>query len=224
MLQLYIANKNYSSWSLRPWILLKQLGIDFEEHLQPFGSGDFRHFSPTAKVPCLIDDGMTVWDSLAICEYLAESHPEVWPADRIARAWARCASAEMHSGFTAIRNICPMSCGVRVRLRGTSATLQKEWQRVDQLWQQGLERFSGPFLAGEQFTAVDAFFAPLAFRVQTYAPKLSVPATDYVQRLLQLDAMQQWYAAALKETWRDAAHEQEIARTGVILKDLRASR
>ena len=119
MYTLHIANKNYSSWSLRPWLLMRMLAIPFEERLTPFPTGSswslFRPFSPNGRVPCLIDDGWAVWDSLAIAEYLAERHAGVWPSDARARAWARSAAAEMHSSFTALRNACPMSCGVRVQ-------------------------------------------------------------------------------------------------------------
>ena len=138
MLKLYIANKNYSSWSLRPWILLTMLEIPFEEVLVPF-QGDatrdtFLKFSPTAKVPCLVDGELTVWDSLAITEYIAEQYPAVWPGEHRARAWTRSAAAEIHSGFNVIRNLCSMSCGIRVRLRETPAALTAEWQRMAELW------------------------------------------------------------------------------------------
>ncbi|WP_438864404.1 glutathione S-transferase family protein [Neptunicella sp.] len=226
MLQLYIANKNYSSWSLRPWVLMQQLGIEFEEILVPFGlskdPAGFHAFSPTGKVPCLVDNGTTIWDSLAIIEYLAESHATVWPANKVARAWARSASAEMHSGFGQIRNICGMNCGLRVKLYAPEAELLTEWQRVDQLWCEGLDKFGGPFLAGDHFTAVDAFYAPLAFRAQTYTPALSEQANQYVQRLLALAPMQQWYQAALAEGWRDDAHEEEAKAVGEWLADFRS--
>src|SRR6185295_12474755 len=120
MYVLYVGNKNYSSWSLRPWVLLRECAIPFEERLVPFADGSshatYRSFSPTGKVPCLVDGGVVVWDSLGITEYLAERHAGVWPADPVARAWARCTAAEMHSGFGALRETCPMSCGIRVRL------------------------------------------------------------------------------------------------------------
>ena len=221
-MQLYIANKNYSSWSLRPWVLMQQLGIAFEERLVPFGGTvAFTEFSPSGRVPCLVDEGTVVWDSLAITEYLAERHPAVWPADRIARAWARCAAAEMHSGFAHIRNACSMNCALRVRLRDPSPALLAEWRRVDQLWNEGLDRFGGPFLAGAAFSAVDAFFAPVAFRAQTYAPALSEKAAAYVQRLLALAPMQAWYASALAEPWRDEPHEAEVRDAGDVTADLR---
>ncbi|MCP5181841.1 MAG: glutathione S-transferase family protein [Pseudomonadales bacterium] len=224
MLTLHIANKNYSSWSLRPWVLMRQLGIDFQEELHPFDAsrpGYFQAFSPTAKVPCLTDGDLIVWDSLAIAEYLAESHAGVWPAERQARAWARCAAAEMHAGFQTVRSNCPMNCALRVRLDPVSDTLKAEWRRLDTLWNDGLERFGGPFLAGRSFTAVDGFFAPVAFRVQSYQPQLSPGAAAYVQRLLNLPAMRAWYEAALTEPWRDEPHEAEIRGLGDILHDYR---
>ncbi len=222
MFQLFIANKNYSSWSLRPWVLMRQLDIPFEEKLVPFGGpDDFHRFSPTGKVPCLIDDQTTVWDSLAITEYLAERYPRVWPADAAARAWARCAAAEMHSGFTELRNSCTMNCGVRVQLKAFSAGLKSDIARLDALWNESLSRFGGPFLAGSVFTAADAFFAPVAFRVQTYGLALSPAARQYVDRMLALAPMQDWYAAALAEPWRDAEHEDELAQVGTVLQDLR---
>ena len=230
MVILYIANKNYSSWSLRPWVLLKALGIPFEERLMPFGEGPGRHgfeaFSPTAKVPCLHDGDTVVWDSLAIAEYVAESSPGVWPADRTARAWARCAAAEMHSGFAALRATCSMTVGQRVQLHAGSdaATtgLHADLSRLDALWCEGLSRFGGPFLAGGAFTAVDAFFAPVAFRIRSYGLALSPPAMDYAARLLALPAMLQWEREALAEPWREASHEAEVAAAGVILADHRA--
>jgi glutathione S-transferase len=123
-MKLYIANKNYSSWSLRPWVLMRTLGMAFEEELRPFpmggGASGFDAFSPSGKVPCLHDGQQVVWDSLAIAEYLAEQQAAVWPADASARAWARCAAAEMHSGFSTLRNICSMNCGLRVALDATT--------------------------------------------------------------------------------------------------------
>jgi glutathione S-transferase len=224
-MRLYIANKNYSSWSLRPWVLMRECGIDFEEKLTPFGQGSnwdaFRAFSPSGKVPCLQDGDTTVWDSLAIAEYLAERHAGVWPADAVARAWARCVAAEMHSGFMALRLQCPMNCGIRVRLHRVDAALARDLARLAELWRQGLERFDGPFLAGSGFTAVDAFFAPVAFRVQSYALPLDETCMAYVRRLLDLPAMHDWNAAALSEPWREEGHEAEIATGGEIVADLR---
>ncbi|MBN3197444.1 MULTISPECIES: glutathione S-transferase family protein [Pectobacterium] len=226
MYQLYIANKNYSSWSLRPWVLLKALSIPFEEKLVAFAPGmsqpAFKAFSPTAKVPCLIDGETTVWDSLAITEYLAEQHPGVWPADAKTRAWARCAAAEMHSGFTALRNTCSMSCGVRVKMNEISPDLSNDITRIGELWQEGLTRFGGPFLAGKQFSAVDAFFAPVVFRIKTYQLPVSPEATAYCEHLLAQPAMQRWLQDALAETWREAAHDDEVKKAGEVIEDFRA--
>ncbi len=226
MLELYIANKNYSSWSLRPWILMRELGIPFIEKLVPFAGTDqanaFRHFSPTGKVPCLIDGETVVWDSLAVTEYLAERTPAVWPSDVAARTWARCAVAEMHSGFQVLRECCTMNCGLRIRLASPSPALAKDLARLNELWQEGLTRFGGPYLAGPAFTAVDAFFAPVAFRVQTYGLDMAPPARPYVDHLLALPVMRDWYVAALSETWRDEEHEQMARNAGTWLNDFRA--
>lgn len=223
MYALFIANKNYSSWSLRPWILMQQRDIPFEERLSAFGSRPFREFSPSGRVPCLHDAGVVVWDSLAIVEYLAERHAGVWPADPQARAWARCAAAEMHSGFGVLRQHCGMNCGVSVRLHDLPTALKQDIARIDELWTEGLARFGGPFLAGAEFTAVDAFFAPVAFRVNTYGLGLGPAAAGYAQRLLGLPAMQRWYAEALREPWRDEAHEEDIKQYGTCVEDKRLS-
>ncbi|MBD8899574.1 glutathione S-transferase family protein [Rhodanobacter sp. DHG33] len=229
MYELYIANKNYSSWSLRPWVLLRERGIAFTEKLVPFDGGvganwtTFRSFSPTGKVPCLLDGDTVVWDSLAIAEYLAERHAGIWPSDPKARAWARCAAAEMHSGFTALRGACTMNCGVRVRVDAPSDALRRDLSRIDELWNEGLARFGGPFLAGTDFSTVDAFFAPVAFRIQSYGLQLGAAAMAYAQRLLDLPAMREWYAAALVESWRDPEHEDEARQAGTWLQDLRTA-
>ena len=225
MFTLHIANKNYSSWSLRPWVLMRTLNIPFTEQIHPLSAGSswnsYRTFSPNGRVPCLQDGEQTVWDSLAIVEYLAEVYPQVWPADKSARAWARSASAEMHSGFQTLRNTCGMSCGHRIQLKEISPTLQKDIARINELWNEGLQKFGGAFLAGEKFTAVDAFFAPVAFRCQTYGLSLTGAAQDYLTRLLNLDSMKEWYASGLAETWREPDHEQEILAAGTLLADLR---
>jgi len=225
MLELYIANKNYSSWSLRPWVLMRELRIAFAEKLIAFAPGSnwqaFRAFSPTGRVPCLHDGATVVWDSLAIAEYLAERHAGIWPVDPAARAWARCAAAEMHSGFATLREHCSMNCGVRIRLAQIPPDLQRDLDRIGELWTEGLRRFGGPFLAAGSFGAVDAYFAPVAFRVQTYALPLPPAAGAYAERLLALAPMREWYAAALKETWREPDHEAQIGRYGRLLQDLR---
>jgi glutathione S-transferase len=204
-------------------VLLRELGIPFEEEVRPFHGGAFTTFSPSGKVPCLVDGATTVWDSLAITEYVAESHAQVWPADKAARAFARCAAAEMHSGFTVLRTQCGMSCGIRVKLHRVDDALRRDLARLNALWNDGLQRFGGPFLAGAKFTAADAFFAPVAFRIQTYAPPLDDAANAYARRLLALPSMQDWYRAALAETWRDAGHDAEVREWGTVTEDLRAA-
>ena len=204
---------------------MRALEIPFEEELIPFDVGTsfdkFRSFSRSGLVPCLHDRETVVWDSLAIAEYLAETHPAVWPAEIVTRAWARCVTAEMHSGFSALRNQCSMNCGLRVELNGIDSALQKDIDRIDEIWGEGLNRFGGPFLAGESFTAADAFYAPVAYRVQTFDLPLSAAARDYADTLLALPAMQAWYEAALKEPWREIHHEEEILEAGRVLRDFR---
>jgi glutathione S-transferase len=227
MYDLYIANKNYSSWSLRPWVLLRELAIPYRERLVPYGGtanpGAFLSFSPTGKVPCLIDGPVTVWDSLAITEYLAERHAGVWPPDAVPRAFARSAAAEMHSGFFGLRNTCTMNCGIRVELHSIDDALKRDLARLEALWAEGQKRFGGPFLAGARFSAADAFYAPVAFRLQTYDPPLSDLARGYAARLRALPSMHEWYAAALADTFRSEQHEAEARSVGVWRQDLRAS-
>ena len=227
MLKLHIANKNYSSWSLRPWVLLKTLGIPFEEHIHYFIGGygqnpHFKAFNPAGMVPCLQDGDLTIWESLAIIEYLAESFPQVWPRDRAARAFARSAAAEMHAGFSSLRGHCSMTVGQRITLHDIPAGVHKDLARLEVLWTQGLARFGGAFLGGPDFTAVDAFFTPVAFRIQSYGLPLSPTAQAYCDRLLALHAMQDWYQAGIAETERDPDHEVEIASVGTITEDFRA--
>jgi glutathione S-transferase len=225
--ELIIANKNYSSWSMRPWVLMRALGIDFSERLLPFhtnhGDGEFRRFTPSGRVPCLVDGKLRVWDSLAIAEYLAERHAGVWPTDNAARAFARSAAAEMHSGFSVLRNECSMSVGVRIRMHSISGGLKADLARLESLWAMGLDGFGGPYLAGQSFGAVDAFFAPVATRIQTYGLPMNDVAMRYVKTVLQLPAVQEWIAAGIKEPWRDQEHEKEILASGVVLQDLRVS-
>jgi glutathione S-transferase len=225
MYTLHIGNKNYSSWSLRPWALMSELGIPFEEVNHVFGAGFLRSIagkSPTNRVPVLHHDGRQIWDSLAILEYLADRHAGVWPTDANARAWARCAAAEMHSSFQALRNTCGMNCGIRVKLHNVGEPLARDVARIAELWTEGLNRFGGPFLAGREFGGVDAFFCPVAFRVQSYGLELPEAAAAYARRLLATPSMKRWYDGALAEPWRDADHEAEIPHVGRIVQDLRA--
>lgn len=225
--RLFIANKNYSSWSMRPWVLLRALDIPFEEVLTPFeGAGKqqaFTRFSPTAKVPCLHDGDRVMWDSLAILEYVAEDHPAVWPGNRASRAWARCASAEMHSGFAVIRDDCSMNCSLTIDLGTPSEALAKDIARLDALWKEGLDTFGGPWLAGDTFTAVDAMFAPVAVRVRGYRIELGDTAADYAQRLLEQPAVAEWIEQGIAEPWRDEPHESDCIRGRNVIEDRRQS-
>lgn len=207
-LQLWIANKNYSSWSLRPWFLLKALNIPFDEQLATFVPGGssyekFIRFSPSGLVPCLVTADTTVWDSLAICEYIAEDYPHVWPQEKTARAWARSAAAEMHSGFTTLRRECPLNCTESRPAAEMTPELQKECQRLDKIWCEGLTRFGGPWLAGENISAADAFYVPVALRARTYQLPFSAAAQAWIDRILAHPAIIEWCEAAAKEAKTD---------------------
>lgn len=221
---LITANWNYSSWSLRPWLLMRALGIPFEDRIElftePDNYDDFRAFSPTGQVPVLIDGDRTVWDSLGITLYLAERHDGVWPQEREARAFAQCVVAEMHGGFGALRNDCTMNVGVRVALKPMSEPLRRNVARVRETFEQGLGRFGGPWLAGAQFTAADAFYAPVAFRIRTYGLDVG-RGQAWVDQVLAHPDMQNWEAQALAETWREESHEEELAASGTVTADYR---
>jgi glutathione S-transferase len=225
---LITANRNYSSWSLRPWLLMKALGIPFEDRVEPFtrpdNYDDFRAFSPTGQVPVLLarESGgeRTVWDSLGITLYLADRHPEIWPQDKEARAFAQAVVAEMHGGFGALRNDCTMNVGVRVAPKPMSPALQRNVARVRELFEQALDRFGGPWLTGTAFTAADAFYAPVAFRIRTYGLEVGRGAA-WVDHVIAHPAMQDWERQALAETWREESHEAELAAAGTTTADYR---
>jgi len=212
-MQLYIGNKNYSSWSLRAWLLLRQAGIAFTERqlrLDWTLDSQFKRtllaIAPSGRVPLLVDDdGFAVWDSLAIAETIAELHPEkrLWPVDRRQRARTRSLCAEMHSGFTALRNRCPMN--IEASLPEIGRRVATEWpdvaddlRRIDAMWSEQLAASGGPFLFGE-FGIVDAYYAPVCSRVRTYALPLGAAALAYVERIHALPAMREWCAAARDE-------------------------
>lgn len=221
---LITANRNYSSWSLRPWVLMKALGIPFEDRLEPFTKpdnyDDFRQFSPTGQVPLLIDGDRLIPDSLGITLYLAERHGGVWPKDEAARIFAQGAVCEMHGGFGHLRNDCTMNVGVRVTPKPMSLGLQRNVARVREIFETGLDRFGGPWLAGAEFTAADAFFAPVAFRIRTYGLDVG-KGQAWVEQILAHPAMLDWEAQALAEDWREVSHEEELAAAGVITADYR---
>jgi glutathione S-transferase len=222
---LITANRNYSSWSLRPWLLMKALAVPFKDRIEPFAKSDnyedFRAFSPTGQVPVLLDGERRIWDSLGITLYLAERHPGVWPANEEARAFAQAVVAEMHGGFADLRNACTMNVGVRVTPQAMSPGLARNVARVRELLEQGLGRFAGPWLAGADFSAADAFYAPIAFRVRTYGLEVG-GGQAWVERVLAHPAMRYWERQALAETWREAGHEAELAAAGTVTADYRA--
>lgn len=221
---LITANRNYSSWSLRPWLLMKALGIPFAERFEPFTKPDnyedFRRFSPTGQVPLLIDGSRKVPDSLGITLYLADRHPGIWPVDPEARIFAIGAVCEMHGGFGHLRNDCTMNVGVRVTPKPMSEGLKRNVERVREIFEEGLDRFGGPWLAGAEFGAVDAFYAPVAFRVRTYGLNVG-KGQAWVDHVLAHPAMLDWETQALAEEWREEAHEAELAAAGVITADYR---
>lgn len=223
---LITGNRNYSSWSLRPWVLMKALGIAFQDRVEPFTKpsnyDEFRAFSPTGQVPVLLHGGQTVWDSLGIALYLADRHAGVWPSDEVARAFAQCTVAEMHAGFVALRNDCTMNVGVRAEPGPMRPALTRDVGRVGEIFEEGLARFGGPWLAGAAFGALDAFFAPVAFRIRTYGLDVG-EGQAWVERVLAHPAMRDWEAQALAETWREEGHEAELAECGRITADYRAA-
>lgn len=228
MPRLYIGNKNYSSWSMRPWVLMRQAGIDFEEVRVRFDSfAPDSHFkaqlagvSPTGKVPVLVDGATIVWDSLAIAQYLAEMHPEcqLWPPERRLRARAYSAVAEMHSGFTALRRHCPLNIEAHLPEVGAllwrdHPALRADVARLIALWSELLDASAGPLLCGA-FSIVDAFYAPVCLRLNTYALPLPAHLQAYVQRVTELPGVQDWVVAALAEhDFRDFEEPYRLRRT-----------
>ena len=207
-LKLVIGNKNYSSWSMRPWLALRANNIAFEEVFIPLYTGDadkkrILDFTRSGKVPVLIDAGVTIWDSLAIIEYLAERFPEtrVWPEERGHRAHARSISAEMHSGFAALRNECGMNLHRPVGAIELSAAARADIARVQEIWTECRERFgkSGPYLFGA-FGGADAMFAPVVHRFRGYAIAVMPVLQRYLDTMMALPAFQEWTGAALAET------------------------
>ena len=213
MLKLYIGNKNYSSWSMRPWVLMKQAGIPFEEVKVRFDSFEpqstfkqsLRAVTPAGKVPVLVDGDLVVWDTLAIAEYLAEQFPQtpLWPADARARARARSVCAEMHSGFSALRGTCPQNIEASIPHVGPLAMRDKpavraDVERIVGMWTELLEQYRGPMLFGA-FSIADAFYAPVCMRFRTYGFQLPQHIGDYIRRVGALPGVQAWIEGALAE-------------------------
>lgn len=206
MYDLYIGNKNYSSWSLRPWLLMKHFAIPFAEHMVSVAGRDYnpalKPIAGNARVPCLHDDGFQVWESIAIAEYLAEQHPAMWPADARARARARSIAAEMHAGFGQLRSAMPMNLKLKLKGRPASPDVQRDIDRVLEIWQEARTQFAegdGPYLFGA-FSAADAMFAPVVWRLHVYNVALPPVAAAYSEAMRQHPAMLEWYAAAIGES------------------------
>lgn len=227
MLQLYIGNKNYSSWSMRPGVLLAQAGIAFEEVMVRFDSfapgSQFRKtveaISPAGKVPVLVDGDVVVWDTLAIAEYLAEQFPEkrLWPQHAKARARARSICAEMHSGFAALRSACPMNIEARLHAVGAliwrdKPAVQKDVARIVDMWSELLTEHGGPLLFGE-FSIADAYYAPVCMRIRTYGLPVPPQISDYIDRVCALPGVKAWIDAALAEQdFRDFEEPYRVHR------------
>ena len=217
-MKLIIGDKSYSSWSMRPWVLMTHIGIPFDEVLVPLGESDTKarilEHSPSGKMPCLVtDDGQSIWESLAILETLAERYPQypLWPSDAAARAHARSISCEMHGGFGEVRT--HMSMNVRAHRPGKGATpgALADVARIDAIWSECLTRYGGPFLFGKTFGIADAMYAPVVSRFITYAPPLSDAARAYIESVTALPAVRTWFEAARVETHRIGYYEDDNA-------------
>ncbi len=211
-MKLIIANKTYSSWSMRPWLVLKHFGIAFDEVLIPFGAtfddpnwkAVVSQYTPAGKVPALVDGDVRVWETLAMIEYVAELYPQlaIWPKDPAARAMARAISSEMHAGFGALRNACPMNLGKKHFAKERGKSIADNVERVCELWKTAHGTFGagGQFLFGE-FSAADAMYAPLATRLVTYSISVDVESQKYIDAIYALPAFVDWQKAALNERW-----------------------
>jgi glutathione S-transferase len=205
-LTLVIGNKNYSSWSLRPWLFMKHQGVAFDEILIPLDTPTTREtmdkYGPSGRVPVLRKGELAIWDSLAICEYIAELTGSGWPKDPAARAVARSVSAEMHSGFSNLRTLWPMNARARNRRTAMTAALEADVERIDEIWNDCRARFGagGSWLFGE-YSIADAMYAPVALRFNTYGASISQAARWYIASVLEDAPMQEWLAAAKQETW-----------------------
>lgn len=203
---LYIGNKNYSSWSFRPWIGMRATGIAFEEKLVPFdmaaNNPAFKAFSPTGKVPVLVDDGLTIWESLAILDHVARKHPEsgLWPADPGLRSRAMAMGSEMASSFMALRSTCPMNMRRARKAIPVSAAVLADVARIESAWTESLALSGGPYLLGD-FSIADAMFAPVVNRLDVYALKVNPATASYMARMKALPAWQEWEAAGKAEPW-----------------------
>ncbi len=206
-MKLIIGNKNYSSWSFRVWLTLRVHGIEFEEDLRTFDVeneyADFFEFAPHGKVPVLVDNGLTVWETMAILEYLAEKYPSagLWPEDPLHRAEARSISNEMHAGFMALRAACPMNMRRRIEPVPIDRAVNKDVARIEQIWADCLAKHGGPYLFGDTFTIADGMFAPIVNRLAIYELSDHPAVKSYSETLSDLQAWKDWAEASAKEPW-----------------------
>ncbi len=225
-LHLIIGNKNYSSWSFRPWLALKVAGIAFNETVISLEAKDFKArviaLSGAGRVPVFLDGDVRIWESLAILEYLAEKFPSagLWPAEAAARAHARAIASEMHAGFLALRRHLPMNVARPVKARALDAGAASDAARIDAIWSECRAKFGGPFLFGP-FGAADAMYAPVVWRFHTYAVEVGTAARDYMRAVMNLPAWSEWREAARRETWvlpHDEVDWPEIPRERLTYK------
>lgn len=225
-MHLIIANKLYSSWSMRPWLVMRAIGLDFEETVIPLRQTDtterIRTYSPSGKVPVLIDGDVKVWESLAIISYLADKFPDkpIWPDGMVARAHAKSISMEMHGGFQALRQACPMNLGKRFAPPAVTEELKANVARIEEIWRETRSSFGagGPYLFGARFTAADAMFAPVATRLDSYSISVAPDTRAYVDAIYANPQFIEWRNAAFNETWSIPAYEDGLT----MLVDLKA--
>lgn len=228
LMHLIIANKLYSSWSMRPWLVMRAVGLDFEETVIPLRQPDsaerIGQYSPSGKVPVLIDGDVKVWESLAIISYLADKYPEkpIWPDGMVARAHAKSISMEMHGGFQPLRMACPMNLGKRFAAPPMTDDLKASVDRIAEIWRDTRARFGagGPYLYGARFTAADAMFAPVATRLDSYSIPVAADTRAYIDAIYADPNFIAWRTAAFAEPWTIEAYEEGHT----VIEDLRASR
>jgi len=226
-MHLVIANKLYSSWSMRPWLIMRAVGLDFEETVIPLRQSDtakrITQYSPSGKVPVLIDGDVKVWESLAIISYLADKYPDkpIWPDGMVARAYAKSIAMEMHGGFMHLRQTCPMNLGKRFATPLMTDDLTANIARIEDIWRQSRARFGsdGPYLFGARFTAADAMFAPVATRLDSYSIDVAADTRAYIDAIYANPHFDAWRKAAFQEPWTIPAYEEGLT----VVEDIKAN-
>ncbi len=226
-MHLIIANKLYSSWSMRPWLVMRAIGLDFDETVIPLRQPDtaerIAKYSPSGKVPVLIDGNVKVWESLAIISYLADKFPDkpIWPDGMVARAHAKSISMEMHGGFQALRQTCPMNLGKRFAAPPMTDDLKANIARIEQIWRETREAFGagGPYLYGARFSAADAMYAPVATRLDSYSIAVAADTRAYIDAIYANPHFSEWRQAAFQELWTITAYEEGLT----MIEDIKSS-